>query len=239
MIHEIRSGDWREALADVGRFDAVITDPPYSERTHASTRADYTLYGSSRFDAVSDHYAAWSPDDAVNFVVDLAPRCGGWFCVLTDHVLAPHFEAAMGACGRYVFAPVPVIERGRNVRLQGDGPACWALWLIVSRPKAAPYSKWGALPGGYVVGRDEKLVPGGKGVPLMRAIIRDYTRPGDLIVDPCAGGGTTILAAEIEGRGAIGAEIDPDTAAAARARLGRGVTRDLFAASTMTQGSLL
>jgi DNA modification methylase len=45
----------------------------------------------------------------------------------------------------------------------------------------------------------------------MRALVRDYSRPGDLIVDPCMGSATTILAAVIEGRRAIGAEMDPKT----------------------------
>jgi DNA modification methylase len=45
----------------------------------------------------------------------------------------------------------------------------------------------------------------------MRAIVRDYSRPGDLVCDPCAGGGTTLLAAIMEGRRAIGSEIDPVT----------------------------
>jgi 23S rRNA G2445 N2-methylase RlmL len=35
---ELRLGDWREVLADV-EPDAVITDPPYSERTHSGHNA--------------------------------------------------------------------------------------------------------------------------------------------------------------------------------------------------------
>jgi site-specific DNA-methyltransferase (adenine-specific) len=62
----------------------------------------------------------------------------------------------------------------------------------------------------------------------MRAIIRDYTRPGDLIVDPCAGGATTLLAAAIEGRRCIGSEMDPETYAKAVRRLEAGWTPDLF-----------
>jgi len=56
----------------------------------------------------------------------------------------------------------------------------------------------------------------------MRAVIRDYSRPGDLIVDPYTGSGTTLLAAAIEGRRAIGAEMDPNTYALAVERLGLG-----------------
>ena len=65
----------------------------------------------------------------------------------------------------------------------------------------------------------------------MRAIVRDYSRPGDLIVDPCAGGSTTLLAAAIEGRRAIGAEIDEATYYKAVKRLEAGYTRDMFTAA--------
>ena len=61
----------------------------------------------------------------------------------------------------------------------------------------------------------------------MRPIVRDYSRPGDLVCDPCAGGGTTLLAAVIEGRKAIGAELDPATFDLAAKRLRRGYTPNL------------
>ena len=66
----------------------------------------------------------------------------------------------------------------------------------------------------------------------MRALVRDYTRPGDLVCDPCAGGATTLLAAAIEGRRAIGAELDPSTHAKAMRRIARGYTPDLFTPGT-------
>jgi site-specific DNA-methyltransferase (adenine-specific) len=62
----------------------------------------------------------------------------------------------------------------------------------------------------------------------MRAIVRDYSRPGDLIVDPYAGGATTLLAAAMEGRRAIGAECDPKTFALAVKRLASGYQPNLF-----------
>ena len=84
------------------------------------------------------------------------------------------------------------------------------------------------------------LVVGGKPLDLMRAIVRDYSRPGDLICDPCAGGATTLLAAAMEGRRAVGAEIDHETYAKASARIARGYTPPLFvdAAPEPTQSEL-
>ena len=63
---------------------------------------------------------------------------------------------------------------------------------------------------------------------MMRAIVRDYSRPDWLIVDPCAGSGTTLLAAAMEGRRAIGAEMDPATYGIASQRLHREYQAPLF-----------
>ena len=69
----------------------------------------------------------------------------------------------------------------------------------------------------------------------MRALVRDYTRVGDLVCDPLAGGATTLLAALTESRLALGSEVDADTHAAATGRLERGYTTDLFATRLVKQ----
>ena len=74
----------------------------------------------------------------------------------------------------------------------------------------------------------------------MRALIRDYSRPGDLVCDPCAGGGTTLLAAVQTGRRAVGSEMDPQTHAKAVQRLANAkVTVDWLDAPQAVQEALL
>lgn len=55
--------------------------------------------------------------------------------------------------------------------------------------------------------------PTAKPVALYDYLVRTYTREGELILDPTAGSGTTILAALRAGRAAIAIEKDPDYAA--------------------------
>jgi site-specific DNA-methyltransferase (adenine-specific) len=227
---DLRLGRWEDVLADVERVDAVICDPPYSERTHKGHDAGPEGRRCDGANVRALDFAAWAPGDAEHLIDQWALRCSGWWCVLTDHLLAPAFADNLTDAGLYVFAPLPCVSFGSRVRLAGDGPSCWATQLVVARPRHKPYSTWGTLPGAYVF-RPERgmLVAGGKPLALMRAIIRDYTRPGDLVCDPCAGGGTTLLAAAIEGRRAIGAEMDPETHAKATERLAAGYTPDMFA----------
>jgi DNA modification methylase len=50
---------------------------------------------------------------------------------------------------------------------------------------------------------------GGKPILLMQALVRDYSRAGDLVLDPFMGGGTTLVACAQSGRRGVGIEIDP------------------------------
>lgn len=211
---DIRLGDWRKVLGDV-RCDALIVDPPYSARTHESstTRAD-----ASDAAGLTPEYAGWTPEDVREFVSAWSERVGGWMVALTDSELIPAWRDAYREAGRYAFAPVPCVIEGMSVRVTGDGPSSWAVYAMVARPAAL--SRWGTLPGAYV-GKSEPGAGGGRGKPswLMEAIVRDYSREGNIVCDPMAGWGSTLVAAQRIGRRVVGGEIDPSARAEAMRRL--------------------
>jgi site-specific DNA-methyltransferase (adenine-specific) len=68
-----------------------------------------------------------------------------------------------------------------------------------------------------------------KPIALMERLISLFTDPGDLILDPFAGSGTTGVAARRLGRRFVGWEMNPEYAAIARKRIGE----------TKEQGDLL
>ena len=119
-----------------------------------------------------------------------------------------------------------------SVRLAGDGPSSEAVHMVVARPKGEPFPRWGTLPGYYLVapGDPRRRSPriGGKPLGLMERIVGDYSRKGDLVCDPCAGAGTTLLAAARTGRRSIGSEIDPEVHAVALADLSLPTPLRLF-----------
>jgi len=228
-VIELRQGRWEEALADVNEVDAVISDPPYSARTHDGHDAGVEFAaGGSTFEITERRelsYSAWTADDIDAFVSYWAPRNRGWFVCLSDSDLCPIWREVYESHGLTGFAPVVILIPGMTVRLAGDGPSSWGIYANVARPKAL--SKWGTLDGGYKGPPGERVHVGGKPLWLMRALVRDYTKRGDLIVDPCAGAATTLLAAAAENRRAVGAEVDPKTYALAMARIQRGYTPSL------------
>ena len=110
--------------------------------------------------------------------------------------------------------------------------------LVVARPRTREAAKWRALPGAYVSHKTNDKMQRGKPLDVMRQIVRDYSNEGDSVVDLCAGYGTTLLAAAIEGRTAIGAEMDPETHAKATRRLYDHLHMPLFDGGHMEQGNL-
>jgi len=204
---ELWHGDCRDVLPSLGAVDAVITDPPYSDRCHslhdlsASTISD----GSNR--SVIGYHAL-TIEDVLYFAQQYARLCSGWVVWITDSDLALAVRTAMEREGRYAFAPLPFYQPCRSVRLSGDGPCSWTDWIVVARTKKQ--SKWGTLPGGYAAGPGwkDKCRMGGKPTQLMRNLVTDYSLVGDLVLDTHMGAGTTGVACALEGRRFIGVEID-------------------------------
>lgn len=210
---------WQDAFggdASPKLCDTLIADPPYSVATHAGHNAGRRGDGRQRRDL---GYQPWGRVEVEEFVQFFSPRTRGWFVVFTDDELAAVWKRVLRDVGRYVFAPLPFVEPGSRVRLRGDGPSSWTCWIVVARPRTLEFANWGTLPGAYVAPRgtrerlklpaDLKHCIGHKTQWIMRSLVRDYSRPGDLILDPCAGGGSTLIAAAAEGRHALGAEMDP------------------------------
>jgi site-specific DNA-methyltransferase (adenine-specific) len=220
---ELRLGRWQDVLADVTACDAVICDPPYGARTHDGNKERLEEMGRNPIG-----YGCWTTGTVSEFVGRLCARCRGWITAMTSDDLIPAWRDAYHALGRADFAPVPILAP--RLRMSGVGPASSAVYLMTSRPRLRAFMSWGSLPGWYVTGIAKNVgVVGAKPLELMRDLVRDYSRPGDLVIDPCCGSGTTLLAAAIEGRRAIGAECDPETYRKAVKRLSAGYTPRLFA----------
>lgn len=220
MIHH---GRWQDVFKGVS-CNAIICDPPYGERVHKSKarRSD-----GCKKAGTAPSYPPFSAKLVSEFVGSWSPRCSGWMACITDHSLIDAYQTAYEAAGRYSFAPVPIVIKGMSVRLAGDGPASCGLYLMVARNRSAALS--GSLPGFYVGNRTIDAGEGrGKPQWLMRAIVRDYSKRGDTVVDPFAGWGATITAAIGLGRVGIGSEVDKDAYEKAQRRLSNGQQQDLF-----------
>lgn len=203
LIH----GDCRDVLPNLATVDAVITDPPYSARCHEVHDAG-AAKSRDNADRQAIGYQPMTIDDVEYLTKQYARVCSGWVVWMTDSELATIVRSAMERAGRCAFAPLPFYQPGRSVRLSGDGPCSWTDWIVVARTKAQ--MKWGTLPGGYVAGPgwNDKQRMGGKPTKLMDALVSDYSRIGDVVLDSHMGAGTTGVSCVRMGRKFVGIEID-------------------------------
>ena len=217
----VRSGHWTDVLDDVVP-DAVICDIPYSQRTvdgygSAPSADGFATRGISSYDG-------WTHDEAVEFGFYWATMSRRWFVMFGSHdqvfAVGARLEQAKAL---YTFPPIVWVKRRPTPRLYADGPSMAVEFILVCRRRRQlERQEKRHRPGAYVghkVPTDQRYdLTGQKPLWLMRALVRDYSEPGDLVVDPTAGTGSTIVAALMEGRRAIGAEINPERAAIANER---------------------
>lgn len=189
----------------------VITDPPYTERTHANQRSrwngghgkpDVITKGVTKFGAITD-------DDLTTALVELGRVTCGWVIATLDYRHAVGFDVNPPA-GLAVRRVGVWVKTNPTPQLSGDRPAQgWE--AIAYMHRADSRSRWngGGKHGNFItaIPRPEGH-PTAKPLSLVADLVRLFTDPGDVVLDPFAGSGTTLRAAKDEGRNAVGLEVD-------------------------------
>lgn len=192
-------GDCRRLVDDLpdGAVDHVITDPPYAEQTHQGARTR-----SSEQKLV--HFSAFTTDDAIAFGASAVRVAKRWVLMTCDWRHA----------GRMEDRGLPLVRLGvwrkpnGAPQFTGDRPGVgWEAVAILHRPGKKRWNG-GGRHAFWDVPKIEGEHPTQKPLNLLRAWIADFTAPGDLILDPYMGSGTTGVAALELGRRFIGIEID-------------------------------
>jgi hypothetical protein len=111
---QIYHGDYQEILPQLGAVDHIITDPPYSERTHTMHNAA-SVNNADGAHRQQLHYGHLTPDDVKTYVELTAAYCTGWIVTMTDSVLAPIITKNFEDRDRYVFAPLPFVAPGSRL----------------------------------------------------------------------------------------------------------------------------
>lgn len=203
----------------------MITDPPYSPHVHAGmTSAIGAAPGTRKRDA---GFASLSPELRAH-IAAIGARCR-WAVVFCDwEGLCGWIDAFAAHDGvRYVRA-VPWI-RWSMPQLSGDRPPqgseCVALFGTTAKLHWNGPGNLTHFDAACLRGAEKHTTE--KPLDLMLELIEYFSDPGELVIDPCCGRGTTILAAELLGRHGLGFEVDPAEAERARARCAaRGLPRD-------------
>jgi DNA methylase len=196
--HELRHGDLRTALDDLaGTVDAIITDPPYG----AAWLDEYDALGELAARLLTPTGLlvvmvgqANLPRYLERLEPHLAYRWTGAY--LTDGPATRVHGASVGTRWK----PLLLFDRGARGRR----------FLTVDTFESA---------GADAETADRQLDGWSQSETGMADVVAHLTRPGELVVDPFLGAGTTGLACRELGRRFVGCDSDPDAIAAARRRL--------------------
>jgi len=227
MIWDLRLGSCvervfgLESLPDAS-VDHVITDPPYSAHLYTRTRTNKGRFGDrskSAFDLASLRIGAI--DDLLDPVAaEIMRLTRRWAIVFSDVEIAPRWRAAFGD---WYVRTGAWIKTNPMPQVSGDRPAQgFEACTIAHRPGRKRWNGGGRAAvwiDGNCQGPDRPDHPCPKPLGLMRALVADFTDRGELICDPFAGSGTTLVAAVQAGRRAIGWELDSHYCKIARQRL--------------------
>ncbi|MDO4566102.1 MAG: DNA methyltransferase [Oscillospiraceae bacterium] len=211
-------------------FDALITDPPYASggRTQSernkSTQLKYSSMGAKAppaFEGDNKDQRSWTRW-AAEWLAEARRVCkpGAPCCVFIDWRQLPALSDAMQWSG-WIWRGVAVWDKGNSRPQKGRfrQQAEYIVWgsngdMPITRPVPC-------LPGVFKYGNTQNRIHlTEKPLQLMREVVK-IAEPGGRILDPFAGAATTVLAAVLEGYGAVGIETSDEYARLGRARLER------------------
>lgn len=208
-------GDCRDALRDVLGCDVVITDPPYSEQTHDGART-----GGDGSVALVD-FAAITPDE-LRLIFALA-RPLRWCVATMDWKHIASMERHPPADLRFVRFGVWVKPNGAP-QFTGDRPGMgWEGVCIMHRDGVPMRWNGGGQHAVWRVNKENSEHPTGKPLDLVQRLVGLFSDEGETVLDPFAGGGSTLVAAKNLRRRAIGVELREDYCEIAARRLAQNV----------------
>lgn len=214
-------GDCREVLPHIGDAEVIITDPPYSAHVHGAAR-------SSRMQSANDRGGKYGADVRRNVDLgfehldpELRKFCANqfahwatrWVLVFSDVESSHLWREDLTAAGLDYVRTGAWIKEGSTPQFSGDRPATGFESITICHPKGrkrwnggGKHAVWSVpivLDRGKV---KQRIHTTQKPLGLMAALVDLFTEPGEIVLDPFAGGGTTLLAASQAGRRAVGIE---------------------------------
>lgn len=223
-LWDMRPGCCLEGMASLGdrSVDVVATDPPYSEHVHAQSRRGLTQDNrdpraeiSERRPLGFDAITQAQMEAAADHFERVARR---WVLVFCDVESSHLWAGALRSAGLEYLRTMAWQKLGGAPQFTGDRPAVAFEAIVVAHRPGKKRWNGGGKAGWYAVptaidrdrtGLDERVHTTQKPVALMEDLIRDFSDPGETILDPFAGSGTTGVAALRLGRRFMGFEKDP------------------------------
>ncbi len=203
---------WEVLAAMPDRYvDCVITDPPFDERTHAMARTNnlQAPAGGRALSGSRRQFSAWDHEEHERLFIELGRISRLWVVSLLATSTAFRFELEPPE-GMRCLRVAAWVKTNPMPMISCDRPALgWEPIVCLLRSDEKPRWYGGAKHANYVGPTSQGSGhPTQKPLPMVASLVRQFSAPGQTILDPFAGSGTTLRAAKDEGRRAIGVELE-------------------------------
>ena len=189
-------GDCADVLPTLDKVDAVVTDPPYTDKTHKGARTGNGDTVLVDFDCITDK-------DFINFVKQFVEISKTWVVMTCDWMHTA--ELAKEMPDEFIRAGVWVKPNGMP-QYTGDRPAMgWESVAILHRTGKKIWNGGGR----HAVWNIPKVHgnhPTEKPLALIESFLNLFTNKENIVLDPFMGSGTTGVAAVKMDRNFIGIE---------------------------------
>lgn len=222
--HLLIEGDCMEIMSGLPEkcVDLVITDPPYSERTHSKART-YTGHDVTSTREIIDFTSMDYPEIRAAFT-EMGRLTRRWVVSTVDYHHAFAMESDPPDGLRLLRIGIWVKPDGLP-QISGDRPGMgWESIVFLHREDLRPAWSGGGRTSVWMNHKDRgKHHPAAKPQRMLRDWVTLFSEPGDIVLDPFAGSASTAVAAKAEGRRSLSIELDPQWITRARDRLAQGV----------------
>jgi DNA modification methylase len=218
------------SLAD-DSVDVTITDPPYEAEAHSKGRRHLSkkrdgLYGDGRFATEAPiPFAAIGDDVRVAASAELARVTRRWILVFCQVEAAHKWATALDEGGAGYIRTAIWVKHG-TPQFTGDRPGMGYESIVVAHRSGRKRWNGGGKCGVFKHNEHHMSSPDGssphpttKPLSLMMELVSLFSDPGEIILDPFAGSGSTGVACNQLGRNFIGWELDANYHAIATRRL--------------------
>lgn len=218
-------GDCRDILPMLDAVDHVITDPPYSEHVHSKQWIGHALTaaGGPRMSTAHSGLGFEHLTASLRQQILESLQVRRWLLAFSDLEGITGWQSDVASVGLEYVRTCIWDKVDSAPQFTGDRPANSAEAIVVAHPSGRKRWNGGGRRNIFRHGvngeRGPKPHPSQKPLSLMLELVSLFTDPGDLVLDPFMGSGTTGVACKQLGRRFIGIELEEKWCAVAKRRI--------------------